>query len=426
MSNRRLERFEPRASVLECGGPPPLFVASPRKEGVKGRRKLSKAAEGRRTPKPYGLFSGTYRSGLLCLFAIAAQFTASSQPAFPGALGFGANATGGRNGTVYHVTTLADSGPGSFRVAASQPNRIIVFDVGGYITISAELPLNDNLTIAGQTAPGGGIAITGNEVSCGASTNLIIRHMRFRPGSAAPQGSAHCLNMFNSTNIILDHVSFEFGPWNDIGGVNIDKVTIQNCLVADPINQQFGAHIERLGASCAFLYNIWAHGHNRQPLATINTIYINNTIYNYQAGFTTHTSGSFFYDLINNYFITGPATTSPGNDFFQVDSQQSIYSSGNLRDSDNNGLLGGVPTTPSGVVVLGSPWSPVTATIPTYSAAASVRVNISSAGAWPRDQVDDLMVSQVKRLGNGPTGTGVGTAGPDGGLYNSQTDTGLP
>jgi len=347
-------------------------------------------------------------------------------PAFPGALGFGANATGGRTGTVYHVTTLANSGAGSFRDAVSQPNRIIVFDVGGYITISSEVAMNDNLTIAGQTAPGGGIGITGNEVSCGASTNLIIRHLRFRPGSAAPQGSAHCLNMYGSTNVIVDHVSFEFAPWNNIGGVNIDKVTIQNCLVANPINQQFGAHIERVGASCAFLYNIWVNGHNRQPLATINTIYLNNVIYNYSAGFTTHTSGFFFYDIINNYFITGPASSSPGNAFYQVDSQQSIYSSGNLRDSDNNGVLGGSTISPGGVVVLTTNWSPVTLTIPTFTPATAYRCNVSSAGAWPRDAVDDLVVSQVKTLGNGPTGTGAGTAGPGGGLYTSQTQTGLP
>jgi hypothetical protein len=68
--------------------------------------------------------------GLLLLAAFSVSSLAA--PAFPGALGFAANATGGRNGSIYHVTTLADSGPGSFRDAISTANRIVVFDVGGY------------------------------------------------------------------------------------------------------------------------------------------------------------------------------------------------------------------------------------------------------------------------------------------------------
>jgi hypothetical protein len=38
----------------------------------------------------------------------------NAQNAFAGAVGFGAIATGGNSGTTYHVTTLADSGAGSF------------------------------------------------------------------------------------------------------------------------------------------------------------------------------------------------------------------------------------------------------------------------------------------------------------------------
>jgi pectate lyase len=132
--------------------------------------------------------------GVLATLVAVAQ---AQTPAFPGALGFGANATGGRNGTVYHVTTLADSGPGSFRDAVSGGNRTVVFDVGGYITLSSAVSCNANLTIAGQTAPGG-IGFRGGKISFGSRNNIICRFIRIRPGSETASNEDVGLSVYNA------------------------------------------------------------------------------------------------------------------------------------------------------------------------------------------------------------------------------------
>ena len=113
-------------------------------------------------------------------------------PAFPGAQGFGQYATGGRGGTVYHVTSLADDGSaGTFRVAVGSPNRIIVFDVGGYISLGSAVSASSSLTIAGQTAPGGGIGLMGGELSFYGQTNIICRHLRVRQGGSDTSPERH-------------------------------------------------------------------------------------------------------------------------------------------------------------------------------------------------------------------------------------------
>lgn len=248
---------------------------------------------------------------LHCLLLFIAIPAAAQTPAFSGAQGFGASATGGRGGNVYHVTNLNDSGAGSFRDAVSVAGRTVVFDASGYITLNSECGVKSNITIAGQTAPGGGIAIRGAEVTFGNQANIICRFVRFRPG--ADSGSTqNGLSLYQAKNVMLDHCSIGFAKWNDIDAVSEDwqnrpvkDISVTNCIIANPIGQQFGAHTECVEGTWFWMGNIFASGHNRQPLAKIHTVFVNNTIYNYSAAYTTHTSTRFKHDIVNNYFIGG-------------------------------------------------------------------------------------------------------------------------
>jgi subtilisin-like proprotein convertase family protein len=131
--------------------------------------------------------------------------------AFPGAEGSGGGALGGRGSDVYHVVNLNDSGPGSLRYgittfigtgATNTPGtgttfttnlagvsitnrfgaRTIVFDVAGSINLLSPLVItNSYLTIAGQTAPGGGITVAGSLTTVQSAHDVVIRYVRFRP-----------------------------------------------------------------------------------------------------------------------------------------------------------------------------------------------------------------------------------------------------
>ena len=136
----------------------------------------------------------------------------AQQLAFPGAEGFGRFATGGRGGAVYHVTNLNDKGEGSFRDAVSKPNRIIVFDVSGVIKITDKIAASPKLTIAGQTAPGQGVVVYGNGVSFADSS--IIRYIRFRGSINMPKGACTVV-ADNCKDVIFDHVSVEWGRWDN-------------------------------------------------------------------------------------------------------------------------------------------------------------------------------------------------------------------
>jgi len=336
--------------------------------------------------------------------------------AFPGALGFGKKATGGRGFAVYHVTNLNDTGAGSFRDAVSAGKRIVVFDVGGYVLLTTAVSASSDLTIAGQTAPGDGIGFQGFEVSFNAASNVIVRYVRFRQGLIDPDWRKSGINLLNGSNMIFDHISIEFAQYNNIDAVGATNITVQYSINADPTHQQFGAHTEG-GGFFTWYANLWANAHGRLPLAKANTQFVNNVAYNYQYAYCAgDTGGSNWHDIIDNYFIAGPSTTSPGDDFYQMNAGQTVYASGNLLDSNADGTLNGTDAgQPGGTTKATKANSTDTASLPTTSAAAAYADVLANAGCWPnkRDQVDSLVIADVKSLGK------------SGKLWTDQNATGL-
>jgi pectate lyase len=351
------------------------------------------------------------------LSVLIAALPAWAVTAFPGAQGFGANASGGRGGTVYHVTNLNDSGTGSFRDAVSAPNRIVVFDVGGVINISSKLGISGNITIAGQTAPGG-IVIYKNATSLTPSSNVIIRYMTFRQGVNGASGDKS-LAMMNGANIMLDHLSVMWGRWDTFGitadsGKSASDITFQDCILGEAVNpQNFGGLIDGQ-RKITLARNLFINNNSRNPKGKADMQYINNVIYNWGSnGYCGGHSGAPWYeDLINNYFIAGPSSTA-GNMLAQATANDVVYQSGNFCDNDL--VDTGADGKPEGRAVLESDWAPYSGEVPTFTTSAynvpTVPVaTMSAADAFPyvlsgvgnsliRDSVDIRLVNQTKSMG---------------------------
>jgi len=191
-------------------------------------------------------------------------------PAFPGAEGHGRYVTGGRGGTVVHVTNLNDSGTGSFREAVKTGKRIIVFDVAGVIALKSDLKIGDNITILGQTAPSPGITLRYYTVQPG--SNNIIRFLRIRRGEEKNiNDGADATWQRNKTGIIFDHCSFSWSIDEVASFYDNNNFTMQWCTVAESLTNpghSKGAHGYGGiwgGKLASFHHNFVGHLMNRGP-----------------------------------------------------------------------------------------------------------------------------------------------------------------
>lgn len=163
--------------------------------------------------------------------------------AFPGAQGGGTQTRGGAYGYVYHVTTLAADGPGSFKEAVEGKSgaRTIVFDVGGTIdltpvgrALALKGEAGSNVTIAGQTAPGEGIQLKGYGLNMSNVHDVIVRNISIRIGNVRKAGDKYQSDPMsvsgNNKRVVIDHVSMCWGV--DMGfRVDGSEITMSNCMI---------------------------------------------------------------------------------------------------------------------------------------------------------------------------------------------------
>jgi pectate lyase len=356
--------------------------------------------------QPVAATLGKFLLGLLA--SLAGLMNGYGQlPAFPGAQGFGQFAGGGRGGEIFHVTTLANAGPGSFRDAVSQPRRIVVFDISGVIRLESNVAVSSEMTLAGQTAPGDGIVLYGRSVSFSGRSNIIVRYLRFREGIAGDRGKC-AVNLSGGSEMIFDHCSIEWGRWDCLGLTQgSHDITFQNCIIGEGVDpQRFGSLSDDV-TNITYARNLWINNQSRNPKAKGRIQYINNVVYNWGVcGLVGgHSAADHFLDAIGNYFIAGP--NSGPHCVGEFKNTDHVFQQDNFAALDKDGLLHGralvaadfgegqnAPTLMTNLTV--APQIKVSI----ESAQAAVSDVLANAGcSLHRDSVDARLIEEVKSFG---------------------------
>lgn len=370
---------------------------------------------------------------LACSLAYAQEKKAT--PAFPGAEGFGAGASGGRGGDVYYVTHLNDDGPGSLRDAVSKGNRMVLFRVSGTIQLKSRLTINQpNITIAGQTAPGDGICLRDHELFITNTSNIIVRFLRVRPGDEK-QKEHDALTIWHSGDVIIDHCSLSWSTdsINDVVKES-GNVTVQWSILSEPLSKSVhskGSHGYATGwdgrkfGGFSGHHNLIAHAASRAPrigyhkngrgLIDIR----NNVIYN--SGPSYGGEGDDF-NFVANYYRPGPKPLWPNRALFRISATtaRAYFADNAIEDRPevvrNNAaaLVLDAPTTqPTDSLEACLRAEPVSvAPVTTHTAEEACKLVLARAGAIlpKRDAVDTRIIKDVRER--------------TGAIINSQADVG--
>lgn len=275
----------------------------------------------------------------------------------PGADGFGKYATGGRDGTIIHVTNLNDSGTGSLRDALDQTyDRVIVFDIAGDIFPTTRYALSEaegNVTIAGETAPSPGITIRGRDLNSSqfggvldiAASNVIIRYITIRDDNAEGV-STDAIRIRNDVSgliedVMIDHVTLSHGDDENLSIRDATNITVSNCLFSDVkgsgtmlygSNNFNGSIVNNYYVLNGFRNAFIGFGTNNET-----SEYINNIVYGYQEGHVVvvgnvHDAlGNIYKGLLSDY-PNYPSMTWSLN---ATNNPSGTYTDGSFYFSDN-------------------------------------------------------------------------------------------
>lgn len=365
-----------------------------------------------------------YKFSFLCLAGLAltsSVWAAGRTPAFPGAEGYGAYSRGGRGGRVLLVTNLDDYVPGiekripgSLRAACvAKGPRIVVFRVSGTIVLRGTLKINRAyITIAGQTAPGDGICLRNYGTSI-STHDVIIRHMRFRPGDKKKL-ELDALSITNAQNVIIDHCSTGWGN-DEVLSVtqNSKNVSVQWSIMSEIMHESYhklkrhgyGSLIFAFDGGITFHHNLFAHndvsspsagGYPGAPGPTLD--FRNNVIYNWGKRAGSSDENRLRINYVGNYLKPGPDTKDEKFAFTIGGTATRMYTTDNVlvrEGKTNNGGGWNIVRVNNKKNKLEMPVA--VPTVKTQTAKEILRSVLLSSGATlpRRDAVDERVVKTV-------------------------------
>ncbi|MBO6936038.1 MAG: hypothetical protein JJ863_13740 [Deltaproteobacteria bacterium] len=260
----------------------------------------------------------------------------TSRKAFPSAAGLGVeDIEGGRGGTIFFVTDLAnrnegsydeatDTHSGTFRYALEHPDPgVIVFRTAGVASVGSGSSYTftqdaARKTILGATAPAPGVVFYGGAFTLRGG-RWIIRGMTFLGGSDVVAGATDAFSGNGATHVALADNTFGWGGDEAYTVRRFERLLAQRNVAFEghpdhSVGSIFAADTDNAGARLLSAHdNAYVHLSHRFPntqgLETDRFEVINQFAYNWNRRTESHKFQARHNDIAN-YYRSGPRTSS--------------------------------------------------------------------------------------------------------------------